>query len=161
MAIIIPFRTLVLFLIKNKFSYKKRRSLKSICRIYTYNVPRGTKNKKGVFIMEKRQDVLMFNDYAERVIYSDFTGTIEHFINHAQKPNANEILLHHLNSQINYISTLLLCYTNIGNNNNLTTTIKEIRRNIDRITVLHPYHNENNIDLIKSLLIQLKKEGGK
>lgn len=101
------------------------------------------------------EEKLMFDEYAERVIYSDFTGTVSFFLKCAQKPNA-KMLLNHLNSQINYMSTLLLCYTNIGNNNNLETTIKEIRRKIERIALLHPHHDDNNIELIKSLLNLIK-----
>lgn len=104
--------------------------------------------------MEK-QSSLMFDDYAERVIYSDFTGSVEHFINHAQEPNANKILLQHLNSQINYMSTLLLCHTRVGQNHNLAIAIKEIRRKIKRIALLHP-HSES-IDAIKELLTDIRK----
>lgn len=112
--------------------------------------------EEGVFIMEK-QNSMMFNEYAERVIYSDFTGSVEHFINYAQKPEENKRLLNHLNSQINYMSTLLLCYTNIGNNYNLATIIKNIRRNIERIALLHPYHHSESIDIIKELLTEIRK----
>lgn len=104
----------------------------------------------------KKQKSMMFDDYAERVIYSDFTGTVEHFINFAQKPNTNKMLLNHLNSQINYMSTLLLCYTNIGNNYNLATIIKNIRRKIERIALLHPYHVYESIDTIKTLLTEIR-----
>ena len=119
----------------------------------TFHVEQRTK-KKGVFIMEK-QSSLMFDDYAERVIYSDFTGTVEHFVNFAQKPNENKMLLNHLNSQISYMSTLLLCYTRIGQNHNLAITIKEIRRKIKRIALLHPY--SESIDTIKELLTEIRK----